>query len=384
MLNPLAQYVAILQKQSQSISSVEEVAKQFARTTHEQPLHVEYRDERPILEVGPELWRDLFTVVKTQGELFAWESRIPKYDCPCSSFYSNWKSINMPTFPLSNRWKYNLKSAVNAKLNKPNLSWQEACQVWGWDEPIETLPLYPSQKTPPVRLERKNAIVTALSPNRIDRQVLCIKTWLASGFKVIANQTDKEMESFPKVFHEISDLIEWRVNNDVESFYDFKTQKIRNLLAIEDVILINSDCEMAGEYDWQSGDTSTFFLRWNYKPGKEPREFEWGIDGAWLTREAWAALPEDFPYCIGQAMWDYAVPHILNIKGIPFKIEHKAWLFHEEHKQNWTQVYWQKGADWLEANGYYSELQYSDGFRQSLDPDWYYDYNRGFWIKKDQ
>lgn len=276
-----------------------------------------------------------------------------------------------------------LHNAVSAKPElaetHPQVSLEDAITQWR---------TRPSQTNKPVMFARKQAIATALSPNRIDRQVLCIKTWLASGFKVIANQTDKEMESFPKVFHEISDLIEWRVNNDVESFYDFKTQKIRNLLAIENAILINSDCEMAGEYDWQSGDwqsgeVSTFFLRWNYKPGQEPREFEWGIDGAWLTREAWTALPEDFPYCIGQAMWDYAVPHILKIKGIPFRIDHKAWLFHEEHKQNWTQAYWQKGVEWLEANGYHSLLQYSDGFRQSLDPDWYYDYNRGFWVKKE-
>jgi len=383
VLDPLAQYIAILQKRSQVIPSVDEIAKQNTTQVDIPERFVESESVRPISAVGPELWRDLFETVKSQSDLLLWEARLPKYDCPCSSFYKKWKSVNLPVFPLTNRWKYDLKSAVNAKLNKPNLSWREACELLNWDEPVEPLPPSPCQSNPPVRLKRDLAIVTALGPNRIARQVLCVNSWLDSGFHVIANQTATEMETFPKLFEAISDRIEWRINNDVESFYNFKTQKIRNLLAIEDAILINSDCEMAGEYDWRPGDVSTFFLRWNYNLGEKPREFEWGLDGAWLTREAWSLLRSDFPYCIGQAMWDYAVPHILKLNGVPFRIDHKPWLFHEDHKQNWLQAYWQKGADWLENNGYHSPLNYSDVFRQSLDPEWYYDYNRYLWVKKE-
>ena len=81
-------------------------------------------------------------------------------------------------------------------------------------------------------------------------------------------------------------------------------------------------------------------------------------------------------------MWDYAIPHVLNKHGVPYVIEHHPWLFHEEHKQNWLEEYWRKGTEWLERNGYHSPLEYADKFRQSLEPDWYYDYNRGFWVKK--
>lgn len=271
-----------------------------------------------------------------------------------------------------------LHNAVSAKpelaATHPQMSDEDAYRKWK---------MRPCQRIPPVKLERNLAIATALSPNRIARQLLCVNSWLESGYHVIANQTSKEMETFPKLFEAISDRIEWRINDDVESFYNFKTQKIRNLVSIENSMLINADCEMAGEYDWRPGDISTFFLRWNYNQGEEAREFEWGLDGVWLTQEALGVLPVDFPYCIGQAMWDYAIPHLLMLKRIPFRIDHRPWLYHENHQQNWTQPYWQKGADWLEQNGYHSPLAYSDKFRQSLDPEWYYDYNRGFWVQKE-
>jgi hypothetical protein len=84
--------------------------------------------------VGKLLWARLFTMVQTQEELAAWEADVPEYGCSCKNFYFSWKSKNPPTFPLLPRWKYDLKSAVNEKLKHPNITFEEACGIWGWQE----------------------------------------------------------------------------------------------------------------------------------------------------------------------------------------------------------------------------------------------------------
>jgi len=86
-----------------------------------------------IAEQGPALWRELFLSVHSKDDLANWKSKIPKYGCSCSDFYAEYEKANPPSFPLTCRWKYELKTAVNQKLNRPNLTWPEACELWGWE-----------------------------------------------------------------------------------------------------------------------------------------------------------------------------------------------------------------------------------------------------------
>jgi hypothetical protein len=80
--------------------------------------------------IGRMLWRLLFTEVESEQQLEEWEKKIPRYECDCKKFYTDWKASNPPSFPLSFEWKYNLKSAVNAKLGHDNLTIDEAIEFW--------------------------------------------------------------------------------------------------------------------------------------------------------------------------------------------------------------------------------------------------------------
>jgi hypothetical protein len=79
---------------------------------------------------GRACWDALFTSVLTEDNLANWEKTIPRYGCDCENFYKAWKRDNAPTFPLPFSWKYELKTAVNAKLGKPNLSFEEAFELY--------------------------------------------------------------------------------------------------------------------------------------------------------------------------------------------------------------------------------------------------------------
>jgi hypothetical protein len=79
---------------------------------------------------GPALWRELFLSVHSKDDLANWKAKIPKYGCSCSDFYAEHEKANPPRFPLTFKWKYSLKSAVNAKLGHENLSLAAARKFW--------------------------------------------------------------------------------------------------------------------------------------------------------------------------------------------------------------------------------------------------------------
>lgn len=92
------------------------------------PTTQQMKVTKSLEETGRALWRELFLSLETYEQLLAWEAKIPCWTC--KQFYFEWKIENPPTFPLSFRWKYDLKSAVNAKLSHPNLSYEDAFKFW--------------------------------------------------------------------------------------------------------------------------------------------------------------------------------------------------------------------------------------------------------------
>ena len=73
-----------------------------------------------------QLWSDLFLNVKNIVDLARWEENLKRLSCTCDAFYIDWRSRNQPEQIVSFEWKWNLKSAVNEKLGKSNLSLGDA------------------------------------------------------------------------------------------------------------------------------------------------------------------------------------------------------------------------------------------------------------------
>lgn len=250
----------------------------------------------------------------------------------------------------------------------------------------------PMPKKRAVKAKReKPKVVTALSllPRHTERQEKCLKTWKRIGFEIWAMNTAEELEAlrpkYPQVHH-------WIEQNEVSTSYTYPTQLIRNLagLAIDldsTVYLINSDLEVRGQaatIGRSQHDVQRYFLRWDYDKGKRTttaKEFQWGIDAMSFSPDMARALPHDFPYAIGQAMWDYAVPYFMLAAGFKLKFVHERLFFHERHKQNWDQSGWRFGSRWLSDH---TELSVTEElpsalWRESLDPNWFYDTQMGLW-----
>ena len=321
-----------------------------------------------------ELWRSLFSDVDSIEKLDEWQKGIPSFGCDCSEFYKNWIARNYPT-KVDFEWKWRLKSAVNEKLGKDNLSIDEARVVVG--DPMEF-----------VQQRRTDIVaVTSLSTKKhsLCRQLDCIRSWQKFGLDVYVRNTAEEIKALERVFTGVN----WIEDEDVSDKYDFPTQRIRNLArtAIEidnPVLVINSDCEMRGYKDWLSFSEEKQFIgiRWNFEKDfpHVVTEFRWGLDAFSFTPKQAAMLPEDFFFAIGHPVWDYAVPALMRQNGVELSIPHQPFIFHQNHSINWNRAEWDIGKKWMRDRiGVEISWDKSD-FRDSLEGSgWKYSHTR--WVK---
>lgn len=227
--------------------------------------------------------------------------------------------------------------------------------------------------------------VTALSikNHSVERQTLCLDSWKRFGLEIVAKNTEAEIDELWGLYPQVD---RWIVENELSTHYDFPTQLIRNLAdtAMEldrTVMVINSDIELLGPQsallDAISPEAMTIGIRWNHDDDKRlAKEFEWGLDAFTFTPEQAAMIPKDFPFAIGHAMWDYAVPALFQNKGVPLRFVHEPIMFHRNHKQNWSPEGWHFGAEWTKRELGIEIVYSSNEFRRGLDPGWAYDKDR--------
>jgi hypothetical protein len=310
-----------------------------------------------------DLWREVHTQKDPSQDWFAsWVARVPGVGCDCKNWLKKYLASNPPRFDDWFAFTWELHNAVNAKLNRKQLTLEKAIRTW---------------KPAPNKTESIEGcrIVTAFGPKRIERQQHCLETWLRSGFKVTALQATSELSDFKDLFRGV----DWVEENARAIGYNFATQRIRRLIEEakdEPILLLNSDCAMAygdglNRFKQHLAEgVPKFYVRWNHDETSIAAEFQWGLDGLLLWPEDVSAIPQDAPYGIGHAMWDYAVPIFLQQHGRGFSIDHYPWLMHLDHPQNWNEDSWQLGFNWLHLNGY--EVDYDSmrngRYRKSLDP----------------
>lgn len=72
---------------------------------------------------------------KAELWLLDWESRIPDYGCSCGGGWQKIKAevyLNSETCEAFFRWTVKVHNKVNAKLNKPTITYEEACLIHGF------------------------------------------------------------------------------------------------------------------------------------------------------------------------------------------------------------------------------------------------------------
>ena len=93
------------------------------------------------IESRPNAWKPVHDgSIKDEKDLASWELTIPQYECGCRAFYAQYKADNPPDFTTPEAffaWGVALHNAVNRKLGKPELTYEEALSIWRKDDGLD-------------------------------------------------------------------------------------------------------------------------------------------------------------------------------------------------------------------------------------------------------
>lgn len=232
--------------------------------------------------------------------------------------------------------------------------------------------------------------VTSLSPlgrHRVS-QHRALTTWKRMGVYVVSVNTSDEVS---KLKDDYACVDKWIVSEDQAEWCDRKTQSIRSLFAValkldKPIFIINSDIEVEGDQQQllrhRPNGLPVLGIRWNYQHDDktDAQEFQYGFDIVGVTPEQAKRLPEDFPYGIGQPVWDYAAPMILSDR---FHVVHEPLFYHRNHPLNWSDKAWQEGAEHFKSLfGEEITCGNTPVWRQRFEPEMIYSMELGKYVRR--
>ena len=80
-----------------------------------------------------EHWRKLHTSEMDAMKFSVWLKEIPN-QCNCGESFNSLLETNPPRFDDWHRWTWEIHNAVNRKLGKLEVTWDDAVKIWGWSQ----------------------------------------------------------------------------------------------------------------------------------------------------------------------------------------------------------------------------------------------------------
>jgi hypothetical protein len=231
---------------------------------------------------------------------------------------------------------------------------------------------------------RSPTLATSIPPVDIERHKVTIGSWVENGFSVISVNKKEEIETLKEHFPDVC---------FVQSNKDSKRHFGKNLIYIDEVInalrncrseivgICNADIYIDVNIDFHKNLNTTvadglcIAQRLDVEEGNK-EVFKDGIDLFLFRRTSIDIIPRtekilgEPGFCLGMPWWDYYIPmcFIKNNKTITIpeidrgKYIDSSVIFHEKHKQNWSQLshmyFERKFKEFLTSN--YEDFQDGD------------------------
>lgn len=269
-------------------------------------------------------WEELHCKQNPTAEWFAdWVRRIPS-SCNCGESIAAVLDRLRPRFNDWFPYSVELHNAINIKLNKRVTTLLEARLIY---------PQCAFEKQSPIT----NLIaVTSLSPNRFERQLICLDSWRKLGLEIIAVNSQDEIDSM----RELYPVAKW-IPTECQGFP--RINSLIDVAASEHtaILIINADIEIYGDQsrllESVASRKNAIGIRHNYEsqPGESTIE-PWGLDAFTVHPEQVASIPR-VEFVIGKPMWDYWLPWEFEKLGECDWIS-EPYFFHRSHPVAWSQA----------------------------------------------
>ena len=199
--------------------------------------------------------------------------------------------------------------------------------------------------------------VSSFAPTRVERQQICLESWLDHTDKVIGVQSPGETAILQPLFPDVIFIETDQVGDIFGRPKNVRTSAMIAMATAIPVLLINSDIEVrqsvqefAFQWSVPAAKILKVGIRTDHHPQtKEERVFKWGIDAFLLTPPMVPLLP-DIGMTMGCPGWDYWIPYQLHQYGYRVKTIKDPTLIHELHPRNWSSESHELANVLLESN----------------------------------
>lgn len=192
-------------------------------------------------------------------------------------------------------------------------------------------------------------LVTSIAPKGIENQQRAIASWIENGFRVISCNIDEEIDMIAESFPEVEFV---RVKRDSRKINGKPCPYIYDMLQALKVKggevcgIVNSDIHLRSftkdmyEFLYDNAQENLVFFRRQEvseidKAGRKGSNLFFGGIDTFLFHRNIIDLIEDDGLILGQAMWDYWFPIVLERKGIAIKEMVNPITFHVAHATRW-------------------------------------------------
>jgi len=91
-----------------------------------------YRESK-LIAAQQSHWKLIHTTHMDATQFEAWLDSIPS-QCNCRKAFNELLKTNPPRFSDWQRWTWEIHNAVNVKLSKPEVTWDDAVKLWNWNQ----------------------------------------------------------------------------------------------------------------------------------------------------------------------------------------------------------------------------------------------------------
>lgn len=206
-------------------------------------------------------------------------------------------------------------------------------------------------------------IFTSISPNRIPDQQGAVDSWIRLGLKVVAFNTEKEINVIKGYFPSITFQCARDTSEKIFGKPYVKISEILDFSKDDDIICIsNSDIAFEDNKEkldliLEKAKTGLVYIRrFNINKDNHSSAVEiFGIDTFFFNSKIRLLYPRN-NLSIGQCIWDYWIPYCAMKNNIKIYCVNQPFAFHKTHPLNWNASQAEQAAQiFIEETGWKGE-----------------------------
>jgi hypothetical protein len=197
--------------------------------------------------------------------------------------------------------------------------------------------------------------ITSIAPGHknYDSQLMAIESWITAGYEVVSLNAPEEISQL-EAFKNVKFIPTVRHNKKifgkpyviVSAIIDYlKEVKSEHTLIINSDIIISDTSNYTEKLKELSEEGVVILNRMDYDNDiSVSKLYEEGFDAFFVNGKHLEEFPQTL-LCLGQCHWDYWLPYVASMSGVPIIRSKEPYIYHKRHNVQYSRDNWYRTAE---------------------------------------